>query len=825
MHKLVACFSSLFKREKILFLLRLNSVNSLFNKLFLRFIKIIFLIRAALLRWLYHQPKYTVAITLARASQFGEITTRDARAFLRGWTHYVPWNLLLLLHIKHDWEFVEALPLQSWLKDQYIPSEKEILHLSQQIDLLCVPFGNFAAPEAPPYPVVFYFRDIQDYFFPNSFSLEELSKKRNCYRSARKYADHLIVPSEFSKKSISACLKIPEKYFSVIPSPIDKLSFKKKKPRKMSDRPFIYYPAENKPYKNHDRLFQAITKLITKGWKGWLVCSGEMSDNASNLEILAKQNGIQDHVIFLKKITPAETSWLYHHAELLIFPSLFEGYTVPLLEAFEAKLPVICSGVTSLPELGGEAVLYCNPFEVDDIAEKIWTLWNDKELRVSLISRGTKQSQLFTTKKIIQQHVQLFSQIIQNASKKKDYQVTVDALPGIDLNLAEDLYRKSKDVKIQQDIPLRDDWLSANQHDVMRQHCTEYSLQAPPKPKEHRGTLDQAASLPVHFFTIVYNGMPFIEKHLAVFRQLPFEWHWHIIEGAAKLVGDTAWSLSHGGQLPMNASFLSEDGTKEYLDKIAAEFPQNITLYRKSEYWHGKLEMISAPVASLPKEALLWEIDVDEIWNADQIITLVKQFIQEPKRTGAAFYCRFFVSPNHVADNLGAYGNNSDSLWEWRRVWKYRAGDHWGSHEPPLLLRKKGNDFQDVMTINPFTHQETWRMGLVFDHFAFATKKQLKFKETYYGYSGAVKAFEKMIKDDNKEILVNKYYSWIKDPIWAFRDNLFSQSTEDCEELRSAGARSITDVSPLNSCAPSTSCSSSASATLKTDSKNIKHTE
>lgn len=785
-----------------------------------------------MLRWLYRSPKYTIAITLAKASHLDDLSSHDTKAFLGGWARYVSWNLLLLLHIKYDWEFISALPLRWRLQDHYLNAEKEILHFSQKIDLLYVPFGNLAVPTIPDYPVVFYFKDIEDHFFPECFSLQDLSRLRNSYRSARAYADHIVVPSEFSKKSLSACLEIPEEYFSVIPSPVHKLSFKKKKPRELNNKPFIYYPAENKPYKNHERLFQAVAKLVTKGWKGQLICSGEVVDVAYDLEKLAKKNDIQDCFIHLKKIMPAEASWLYCHAELMIFPSLFEGYAAPILQAFEARLPVICSGVTSLPELGGDAVLYCNSFDVDDIAEKIWILWNNKKLRDSLISRGEKRGKIFSTKKSIQQAQQLFFRIIQGAPKK--CKPKSGLLPEVNLKLSEDLYQHSLAAGIQQKVPPRHQWLSINQGISIREMETRFSLQNPPQAtmnsdSQKKGEvmsshmLSEGASLPVHFFTIVYNGMPFIEKHLAVFKQLPFEWHWHIIEGAAKLVGDTAWSIPNGGQLPTNASLLSTDGTKEYLDKIAAEFPRNITLYRSTRYWQGKTEMISAPMNSLPAEALLWEIDVDEIWKTNQIITLVNQFAKNPLRTGAMFYCRFFVGPHQIADNLGLYGNNS--LWEWRRVWKYCVGDSWGSHEPPSLLRKCGDAFQDVMKINPFTHEETWNMGLIFDHLAYTTKEQLQFKEHYYGYSGAVEAFEKMCQDSDSEFLVNKYYSWIKDPIWAFRDNLFSQSTEDCEELRCAGARSIKDVSPLNSCAPSTSCSSSASATLKTDSKNIKHTE
>ncbi|NJN61436.1 MAG: hypothetical protein HC795_07835 [Coleofasciculaceae cyanobacterium RL_1_1] len=81
-------------------------------------------------------------------------------------------------------------------------------------------------------------------------------------------------------------------------------------------------------------------------------------------------------------------------------------------------------------------------------------------------------------------------------------------------------------------------------------------------------------SLPVHFFTIVLNGQPFIQYHIDVLEVLPFEWHWHIIEGVAELKGDTAWSLVSGGRVDAQShnNGLSIDGTTDYIDRLKERF-------------------------------------------------------------------------------------------------------------------------------------------------------------------------------------------------------------------------------------------------------------
>lgn len=435
-------------------------------------------------------------------------------------------------------------------------------------------------------------------------------------------------------------------------------------------------------------------------------------------------------------------------------------------------LPVLCSGVTSLPELGGDAVLYCNPFDCSDITEKIWQLWNDVHLRTTLAARGKERQKIFSTKSIVQQHVMTFTKVIHESRAGKKMTPLAHALPEIDLNLTESLYKEGAHEMIRDQIPSRHQWFPDNEIAGMKDHGRRLSLQYRPHC-EHNDTMifpkiNDCKRLPIHFFTIVHNGMPFIKKHLEVFEQLACEWHWHIIEGVALLEEDTLWSLQNGGYLPENISILSNDGTSEYLDSIAEKHTEKISLYRKNDFWKGKLEMISAPLSQLPEQALLWEIDADEMWNAAQIMKLVEEFAQDLTRTGALFYCRFFAAPDRILDNIGFYGNNPSQ--EWRRVWNYKKGDVWKTHEPPCLLREvEHGHFQDVMTLSPFTQQETWRMGLVFDHLAYTTEEQLQFKEAYYGYKGATAAWKEMIECSDSEIFIPNYFSWVQDPIWAFK--------------------------------------------------------
>ncbi|MBV5340875.1 MAG: glycosyltransferase [Deltaproteobacteria bacterium] len=273
-------------------------------------------------------------------------------------------------------------------------------------------------------------------------------------------------------------------------------------------------------------------------------------------------------------------------------------------------------------------------------------------------------------------------------------------------------------------------------------------------------------TLPIHFFTIVLNGMPFIKYHIDILKQLPFRWHWHIVEGVADLVHDTSWSKQLGGHIPdeYHRNGLSIDGTTEYLDQLKLLFPDQISIYRKPKgcFWEGKLEMVAAPVSTIHEECLLWQIDVDEYWTSEQIISARKLFVQNPEKTAAFYWCHFFVGRNLVVNSRNCYSQNP--AMEWLRTWRYTPGCQWIAHEPPRLHRplQQGSSI-DLAAVNPFLHGETEIHGLVFQHFAYVLPEQLRFKESYYGYSGALSHWLRLQEQNNFPVYLRDYFPWVGD--------------------------------------------------------------
>ncbi len=210
--------------------------------------------------------------------------------------------------------------------------------------------------------------------------------------------DRIVTISAFSQREITELLGIPAGKIDVIP-PAPSLSAQAADYGAVAARygikkPYILYVGTIEPRKNLQRLIQAFTllkkeqgiahQLVLAGGKGW-----------ANDAIYAEADGAED-VVFTGYITESEKYALYQNASVFVFPSLYEGFGIPPLEAMSFDCPVVCADAASLPEVVGDAAEMVRALDVTDIARGIWRVLSDEDYARQLVRRGQEQKKKFT---------------------------------------------------------------------------------------------------------------------------------------------------------------------------------------------------------------------------------------------------------------------------------------------------------------------------------------------------------------------------------------------------------------------------------------------
>lgn len=268
-------------------------------------------------------------------------------------------------------------------------------------------------------PLIVTFHDIQHHFYPQFFRAKEARGRDIVYRKAAAEADRIIADSEHTKKTLLECYGVPEEKVSVVHLGVgseytkiaDDAFLDQERVALGLTKPFLYYPAATWLHKNHAALLNALKILIADGkFDGELVLTGVATSAKDALLTQIAELGLRDRVRILGYLPYDKLPVIYNLARLLVFPSLFEGFGIPPLEAMACGCPVVCSNVTSLPEVGGDAAVYFDPTSPEEIANRISTLWNDDAALNAMSARGLVQAQQFSWEKTAQQTRDIYLQ-------------------------------------------------------------------------------------------------------------------------------------------------------------------------------------------------------------------------------------------------------------------------------------------------------------------------------------------------------------------------------------------------------------------------------
>lgn len=233
------------------------------------------------------------------------------------------------------------------------------------------------------------------------------------YKNVR-LSDKIITGSEYTKREILERFDFNSRDIKVIYHGIRHDVFKKYDNLEVDfdlPRKFILSVGSIEPRKNLLGLLKAYNlldenvkkeyKLVLIGFKGW--------NNSELMEIIEAN---KDNILYLGFISDEDLAKVYNLASCFVFPSFYEGFGLPPIEAMACGTPVLCSDNSSLPEVCSDAAIYCNPNSIEDISKKITIILSDKELQNNLIKKGLERCLEFTWEKSARKHIEVFKELL-----------------------------------------------------------------------------------------------------------------------------------------------------------------------------------------------------------------------------------------------------------------------------------------------------------------------------------------------------------------------------------------------------------------------------
>ena len=237
--------------------------------------------------------------------------------------------------------------------------------------------------------------------------------------SARR-ARRVLTVSQASKDDILAFLKIPEAKVEVVHNAIDErlsavpsaADVTRVRERFLLTSPFVLYAGNIKPHKNVERLIEAFSLMRQRGVEGVkLLIIGDEISKTPMLRRLVHRYQLHQHVRFLGFVPDDTLAVLYRLASVFVFPSLYEGFGLPPLEAMAAGAPVITSNVSSLPEVVGDAAILIDPLDPAAIAEAMQRVLSNETLRADLIRRGHARVTQFSWERSVARIRQIYAEV------------------------------------------------------------------------------------------------------------------------------------------------------------------------------------------------------------------------------------------------------------------------------------------------------------------------------------------------------------------------------------------------------------------------------
>ena len=257
--------------------------------------------------------------------------------------------------------------------------------------------------------IVSTIHDIAEYAFPEKYSIVQRLARRIIVKHQARISKCIITDSYFSKQDIVNRFHISADKVNVIYLATNlSCDYELVSPKK-----YFLFVSESEKAKNLIELIDAFDSLPDELRDEFEIkVVGKKGNDYENIITRIKQLGLEKKVSFFGYVSDVELSRLYKEAYAFVFPSYFEGFGLPVLEAMSKGTPVLCSDRSSIPEVGGDAVLTFSPYDYRELRDQIVKIANDESLRNEMIERGYERVKKFSYKKTAEETLRQFEMSI-----------------------------------------------------------------------------------------------------------------------------------------------------------------------------------------------------------------------------------------------------------------------------------------------------------------------------------------------------------------------------------------------------------------------------
>ena len=263
-------------------------------------------------------------------------------------------------------------------------------------------------------PTVATFHDL--FAITGEFSTGEFKERfARLARETARRADHVIAVSSHTARQVQTKLGVPRSRITVVHHGVETLAVPSRARREQAlaalgvAKPFVLHVGALQVRKNVERLVAAFE---ASGQTAQLVLAGSLGFGASRILERIRRSAVRDSVLLAGHVSDATRASLYAEAEALLFPSLDEGFGLPVIEAFSVGLPVITSDVSALPEVAGDAAVLVDPRNTDEIARGLQAVLEDPGLRSALRRKGLARASKFTWERCAEQTWRVYERLL-----------------------------------------------------------------------------------------------------------------------------------------------------------------------------------------------------------------------------------------------------------------------------------------------------------------------------------------------------------------------------------------------------------------------------